>query len=725
MAGGGSVCPPAGLGFAGEYYTVVNGVCSRASNFFGGRPALEQAVGYAVVLGFGAFFTIFTSFLVWLEKRYGGSQHTSEWFNTAGRSVKTGLIACVIVSQWTWAATILQSAYVAWLYGVSGPFWYASGATIQVLLFGAIAIEVKRKAPNAHTVCEIVRVRWGAAAHVVFLVFCLTCNVIVTAMLLLGGSAVVNALTGMDVYAASFLIPLGIVVYTLAGGLKATFLASYVHSLILHVILVLFVFLVYTSSPRLGSPQVVYDRLMAAASKARDCAAPLSHPDQACGPVDGNFKGSYLTMLSSGGLVFGVVNIVTGFCTIFTDNGYWMSAIAARPSATHKGYLLGGLLWFALPFSLATSLGLGALALDLPLTTEEGAKGLVPAAAITVLMGKSGSILLLTMLFMTVTSSGSAELVAVSSLCTYDIYRTYINPNATGKQILRVSRAVVFVFGCLMGVLAVVLNLVGVSLGWMYMAMGVIIGPAVIPLALLLLWRKANAVGAMLGAGVGSVFGVAVWLTVAKVQYGRVDLDSTSRNAPALAGNLASVLMGGAVHVACSLVSPQDFDWETTRREITTVESVAVAGDEELDEERLVRAKRWIVKWGVAFTVVIAVVWPALSLPAGRFSLGYFTFWAAVAIAWGTVASAVIIVLPLVESWGTICRVCAGMFTNDAVYERLDEVNLRLKAIMGAMPEAEKRYEQMQLDRQGAVEMMTHPATVANVAEEDGDTSQS
>ncbi|MCH1922133.1 hypothetical protein L9G15_22265, partial [Shewanella sp. A3A] len=94
---------------------------------------------------------------------------------------------------------------VAWQYGVSGPFWYASGATIQVLLFGVMAIEIKRKAPNAHTVCEIVRARWGTPAHLVFLTFCLLTNVIVTAMLLLGGSAVVNALTGVNVYAASFL----------------------------------------------------------------------------------------------------------------------------------------------------------------------------------------------------------------------------------------------------------------------------------------------------------------------------------------------------------------------------------------------------------------------------------------------------------------------------------------------------------------------------------------
>ncbi|CAO1943370.1 unnamed protein product [Urochloa humidicola] len=128
-----------------------------------------------------------------------------------------------------------------------------------------------------------------------------------------------------------------------------------------------------------------------------------------------------------------------------------------------------------------------------------------------------------------------------------------------------------------------------------------------------------------------------------------------------LAGNLASILVGGAVHVACSLVSPQDFDWEATRTQITTVESVAVGA---LDEERLLRAKRWIVRWGVALTAVIVVLWPALSLPAGRFSLGYFTMWAAVAIAWGTVGSVVIIFLPLVESWRTICKVCNGMFTN-------------------------------------------------------------
>ena len=71
--------------------------------------------------------------------------------------------------------------------------------------------------------------------------------------------------------------------------------------------------------------------------------------------------------------------------------------------------------------------------------------GLVPPAAALYLLGRGGAILMVIMLFMAVTSSGSAELVAVSSLFTYDVYRTYINPNATGAHLAR-SPAVNLIF---------------------------------------------------------------------------------------------------------------------------------------------------------------------------------------------------------------------------------------------------------------------------------------
>ena len=130
-------------------------------------------------------------------------------FSTAGRTVKSGLVAAAVVSSWTWAATLLQSSGVAYRYGVSGPFWYASGATVQVLLFATIAIELKRRAPNAHTFLEAIRARYGVVVHSVYVVFGLVTNILVTAMLLTGGSAVASDLTGIPTAAACFLLPIG------------------------------------------------------------------------------------------------------------------------------------------------------------------------------------------------------------------------------------------------------------------------------------------------------------------------------------------------------------------------------------------------------------------------------------------------------------------------------------------------------------------------------------
>ena len=46
---------------------------------------------------------------------------------------------------------------------------HASGANIQILLFGVAFISLKDVASSAHTMCGIVRARWGKGAHITFL----------------------------------------------------------------------------------------------------------------------------------------------------------------------------------------------------------------------------------------------------------------------------------------------------------------------------------------------------------------------------------------------------------------------------------------------------------------------------------------------------------------------------------------------------------------------------
>lgn len=615
------------------------------------KPVLDEYIGWFIVVGLGAIFAVVISAEIKIEERYLGVKETSEWFNTAGRIIKTGLTAAAIVSAWTWAATLLQSSTVAFQYGISGPFWYAAGASIQVLLFGILAIELKRKAPNAHTFLEIIRARFGNGVHKVFLVFALMTNMIVTAMLLLGGSAVVNGLTGMNISIAAFLIPIGVMIYTVVGGLKATFTADYMHTVVIFCVILTLVTAVYVTSGITGGVAGMYDKLVKAAELH---------------PVDGNAAGVFLTMASLGGLMFGIINIVGNFGTVFVDQAYWQRAIAARPSSTVKGFLLGGTCWFAIPFTLATTMGLTAIALDVQLTPAQVQLGLVVPTAASVLMGPVGAILILAMLFMAVTSAGSAELIAVSSLITYDVYRTYKNPNATGKQLLKVSRITIVAFGLGMGGLAVILLGMGLSLGFVYLAMGILIGSAVIPIALTITWKKTNGVAATAGAIIGLIVALATWVGVAASlpQYnGEVSIASLGENLPMLFGNIVGILVGGLVCIVGSVAKSTTFEWSHLKDKMTLVEQVLNLEQKaaEQDEETLKKAFKFSVRGGGIMTLILIVFWPLPLFFANYvFDLGAYTIWVGISLAWVSVAAVIIIFLPIIEARKSIAQVFSG-----------------------------------------------------------------
>jgi len=629
---------------------------------------LDESVGWFIVVGLGMIFAGVISAEIKLEEKYLGHTQNSEWFNTAGRIIKTGLTAAAIVSAWTWAATLLQSSTVAYLYGISGPFWYASGATIQVLLFGILAIELKRKAPNAHTFLEIIRARFGNGTHKIFLGFALTCNMIVTGMLLLGGAEVVNGLTGMDITIAAFLIPVGVMIYTLVGGLKATFVADYMHTVIIYSVIITFVSMVFFISPITGGIEGMYNKLAEAA-----VLKPVLEPTFVPGEP-GNAMGAYLTMASAGGLIFGVINIVGNFGTVFVDQAYWQRAIAAQPSSTVRGFLLGGMCWFSIPFTLATTMGLTAVALNVALTPEQVQLGLTVPAAASVMMGPIGAIMVLVMLFMAVTSAGSAELIAVSSLITYDVYRTYKNPNATGKQLLKVSRTVIVIFGLGMGVLAGILLGMGLSLGFVYLAMGILIGSAVIPIALTITWSKCSRGGAVSGALIGVILALLTWTSIAAAESptGTVDIASLGGAFPMLFGNIVAILSSGFICVVVSLAQNKKYDWKDLNPKMVIVEAdmteevKANIAQAAVDEATLKKAFKFSLKGGGILTIVTIILWPMPLYFSGYvFDIGFYGFWVSIAIVWVSVAAFTIICMPIWEARHGFAKVARGGAKSD------------------------------------------------------------
>ncbi|KAL7413855.1 urea transporter [Mrakia frigida] len=656
-----------------------------------GEAILSQGVGYAFVVGMSLCFSAFIIFVTYLQKRYsGGVAISSDEFASASRSIKPGLIATGIVSAWTWAATLLQSSAVAYKFGISGPFWYASGATVQILLFAQIAAKLKLNAPYARTFLEIIGCRWkGAFTHSVFLFFGLSTNFIVSTMLVLGGSATVTDLTGMSTVAACFLIPLTVAVYVFFGGMRATLICDYTHTSILFVILLLFMITVYATSDSIGSPRKMHELLTAAS---------------AANPVAENAKGSYMTMRSQGGLIFGILNIVGNFSTVYGDQAYYQRAIASTPKTAVKGFLLGGLAWFSIPFGLATTLGLAAVALGLDLTPAQVGAGLPASAAAQALLGKGGAVAMLLLLFLAVTSATSAEQVAVSSIFTYDIYKRYINKNATDAQLIRASHMAVIGWSLIMGISGTAFYYIGISMGFLYELMGSLLGSCVVPIAIALTWKKANRMGCTIAAMSGLVLAMVAWIvTAAKLNDGVITIDTLFQDYAMLAGNLVALGTGAIVSVTWSLISPEDFDFDITRSlnyvpESTVVDQEAISsaptgteGKSPLDEKAdpisasierdgsenqpferdvpeidfvgLNAAFKFALYWSLGlFTVLIILIPFPLFGSSVVFGVKAFTFWVVLALVWAFVAAFIVVLYPLYESRSGLAHIFKGLY---------------------------------------------------------------
>jgi hypothetical protein len=121
----------------------------------GVKPTVSLQAALLIFLGVGIFAVFIAQAFQMVRKYvYRDADNLDTAFDAGGK-VSIGLTATTIVSQWTWSATLLQSSTVASKYGISGPYWYAGGATIQIIIFSILSIMLKTRAPGAKTFLQI------------------------------------------------------------------------------------------------------------------------------------------------------------------------------------------------------------------------------------------------------------------------------------------------------------------------------------------------------------------------------------------------------------------------------------------------------------------------------------------------------------------------------------------------------------------------------------------
>lgn len=662
-------------------------------------PILSQGYGYGFALGLGAAFAILMVAISKLMSRHAGQVQNSERFSTASRNVGSGLIASSTVSAWTWPATLLVSGTWAYEYGIMGSWMYGVGGTVQVTLFVFLALNIKKYAPGAHTVCETFFIRFGKSGHLLYLCYCAATNIIISSLLLLGGSQGFAASTGMHVVAASFLLPLNVIVYTALGGLKATFISDWVHTVIIYLILIVSVYTTYCSSSLIGSPGRMWELL-------RDI--------QEVYPVA--LGKSYLSFKSRDMILLSWSVTLGGMSSVLGDPGYSQRAIASDSKSVFLGYTMGGLCWWVIPWALGSSAGLACRALltnpvsvTFPneLSSADINASMPVIYGLAAILGKSGAAAGLLMLFMSVTSATSAELIAFSSITTYDIYRTYFNPNATGKQLVRASHISVVAFGIFMGVLSVVFNYIGVTVGWLLSFLGILLNPEVGAVVLCLFWPGMTKFGLLIGAPLGTITGIVCWLGSTYVYADHVvDKNTVMTTEATFIGNIVSLFSGLIYIIVFSLLTPkkESFDLKLLRGAIKVADDVDYEEEKalvltEADEKVLVHQSYLsLAVNSVVLLGVYVVVTCALYGWGGDFSKGSFTAFMVVMMIWLIVAALLIILFPLWQGRNTIKLIFLSIVGKSKLDRKIEYIE---NASTSSQLEAEE-IEQSKLDKKDA-----------------------
>lgn len=498
------------------------------------------------------------------------------------------------------------------------------------------------------------------------------------------------------------LIRIAVVIYTAVGGIKATFLTDFLHTTIALILLLYFAISVLTNE-HIGGPSGLYQKVLAAEDY-----------------IEGNFAGSLLSFKSEPAILFGLVLKFGNLALVLMDTAFWQKSFASEVQATVPGYDLASIAIIAIPWCTGTVIGLSARAIERTpvwiiypktLTLKQVNSGLVMPYVLKSLMGTGATAGLLVLIFMAITSTISSSSIAVSSILSLDVFRTYINPRATNKQIMRVSHLGVVFHGCFMAGFAIMLQFAGATNNWSTYFRPIVACPGIFPMILTIVWSRQTKAAAIIAPLLGLCSGVAVWLTLSWKWGGAININTTQEQLPGLYAAITSFFSPLVYSVLISLAKPKRFDWReflkidliedtsvTSSADTSIIKTSPASTDDEkkklpavqettpsrpqsinsplgtnsdLDNvvhpfspETLQHIYKWL-KIAIAFFVVnvltTIVAWP---LPLYRdwiFTQSFFSGWVVMAVIWQWFALFLVVIYPVYDGRHAIARTIRGL----------------------------------------------------------------
>ncbi len=336
---------------------------------------------------------------------------SSEDYHLAGRSLGPLMMAGTLAAAEIGGGStigVASKAYGEW--GISAG-WYVVCAGIGIFLVSFIAPFLRRS--MATTVPEILARRYGRPSHIIVTGLSLCTLFVATAAQVKATSSIIETISGGDFVTVTVMVAIVVTLYTMLGGLVSVAFTDIVH--------ILFI----TVGMAIAMPIIV---------KGAGGWEHIVSLAEARNPAQMSFtKVGWKTII---GL------ILMYFMTFSTGQEAVQRYFAARDIKTARlGSFLCSLLMACYGF-IPAIIGIVAFAHFPDIKPNQA----MPMAAMTFAPMLIAGLVMASVVAATM-SSASGNLIASCTLFTKDVYQKYINPEASDRTILLLSKAVVVFMG--------------------------------------------------------------------------------------------------------------------------------------------------------------------------------------------------------------------------------------------------------------------------------------
>ncbi|MDO5844005.1 MAG: sodium/proline symporter PutP [Methanocorpusculum sp.] len=441
------------------------------------------------LIGIIAAFVIYFAVMIYVGFFYMNKNKNASDYILGGRKLHHFVSAMSAEASDMSGWLLLGLPGLAYLTGLSSAGWTAIGLAIGTYLnwkFIAKRLRIyTHKAKDSITIPEFFKNRFGdkkAITSAIASVFIVVFFVVYTAAQFSAGGKLFNSIFGLD-YTVAMLIGAAIVIaYTFTGGFKAVCLTDTIQAVLMFFALILVPVVAIVLLTGSGSGLGSIDPNMFS----------LFHD-----PTTGEFISVFVIVsgLAWGFGYFGQPHILPRFMGI------------ANPDEIPKARRIA-MVWVIISMAAAIFIGLvGQVFFSAaPLADSEtvfinmtsSTLGVIPFIAGIIYCGILGAIM----------STASSQMLAASSAISQDIYKTFINKQASDKTLLLISRVMVLIVAAAAVLLSLNPNssVFGiVSFAWA--GFGATFGSVIL---VGLFWRKMNWQGALAGIVAGGITTV-VW----------------------------------------------------------------------------------------------------------------------------------------------------------------------------------------------------------------------